>query len=212
MTNTQKSLTEYILDENHFKDFEYEFDYCIIHQENDTGYFNGTVASALGEYNVFKDDESLTYFIAMLVQSKILIAVDICPPGPDSKRIMKLPDCKNDSFLYMKNVNIVPQIKTADKTRIFSGFLSIREIHSAATNHMFLYIDFETVFKWIKKHRTDIDMIAFDIFSKHKYSYYISCDDFIKQINQIKKLAKSYTGKNYVHDLYEICLRKHMPK
>lgn len=32
MTNTQKSLTEYILDENHFKDFEYEFDYCIIHQ------------------------------------------------------------------------------------------------------------------------------------------------------------------------------------
>ena len=54
MTNTQKSLTEYILDENHFKDFEYEFDYCIIHQENDTS-------------------------------------------------IMKLPDCKNDNFLYMKN-------------------------------------------------------------------------------------------------------------
>ena len=53
MTNTQKSLTEYVLDENHFKDFKYEFDYCIIHQENDTDYFNGTLASALAEYNVW---------------------------------------------------------------------------------------------------------------------------------------------------------------
>ena len=145
MTNIRKTLTEYVLDENHFKDFEYEFDYCIIHQENDTDYFNGTLASALAEYNVFKDNESLAYFIATLLRSKILIPIYICPPGKNDTSIMKLPDCKNDSFLYMKNVNIVPQIKLADKTRIFSGFLSIRETRSAATNHMFLYIDFESL-------------------------------------------------------------------
>ena len=212
MTNTQKSLTEYILDENHFKDFEYEFDYCIIHQEKDTDYFNGTLASALAEYNVFKDNESLAYFIATLLRSKILIPIYICPPGKNDTSIMKLPDCKNDSFLYMKNVNIVPQIKLADKTRIFSGFLSIREIHGAATNHMFLYIDFETVYKWIKKHNKEIDMIGFDAFSKHDYSYFISCDDFIKQMDQFKRFIKSYTGKNLISDLHNACIHKHMPK
>ena len=212
MPAIKKSLPEYILDEKHFKDFEYDFDYCIIHQENDTDYFDGTTASALAEYNVFQDDESLTYFMAMLIQSKILIPVGVYPPGPDNTRIMKLPDCKNDGYLYLKNANVVPQIKMADKVRFFSAFLSIREIHKAAANHTFLYIDFETVFKWIKKHRPDIDMIAFDIFSKYKYSYCIGCDDFIKQINQIKRLAKSHTGQNYVRDLHNICLQKHMPK
>ena len=212
MTATKTSLPEYVLDEKCFKDFEYDFDYCIIHRENDTDYFNGTVASALGEYNVFQDDESLTYFIAMLVRSKVLISVDICPPGPEHKRILKLPDCKNDSYLQLKNANLVPQIKVVDEVRVFSAFLSVREINKVAANNTFLYIDFETVFKWIKKHSADIDMIAFDIFSKHNYSYYISCDDFIKQINQIKKLAKSYSGKNYVRDLYDLCLKKHIRK
>ena len=28
-----------MMDENHFKDFEYEFDYCIIHKEKDFDYF-----------------------------------------------------------------------------------------------------------------------------------------------------------------------------
>ena len=212
MTNIRKTLTEYALDENHFKDFEYEFDYCIIHQENDTDYFNGTLASALAEYNVFKDNESLEYFLAVLSQSKILIPIYICPPGKNDTSIMKLPDCKNDSFLYMKNVNIVPQIKIADKTKIFSGFLSIREIHGATAKHMFLYIDFETVYKWIKKHDKEIDMIALDAFSKHGYSYFINCNDFINQIEQIKKLIKRYKGKNFLADVYDICLKKHMPK
>ena len=202
----------YVLDENHFKDFEYDFDYCIIHRENDTDYFNGTVASALGEYNVFKDDESLTYFIAMLVQSKILISVDICSPGPESKRIMKLPYCKNDSYLQLENANLIPQIKTVDKVRIFSAFLSVREINKVPANNTFLYIDFETVFKWIKKHDKEIDMIALDAFSKHGYSYFISCDDFIKQIDQFKRFIKSYTGKNLISDLHNACIHKHMPK
>ena len=175
-------------------------------------YFNGTLANALAEYNVFKDNESLAYFIATLLRSKIMIRIYIWPPGKNDTSIMKLPDCKNDSFLYMKNVNIVPQIKTADKTRIFSGFLSIREIHGATANHMFLYIDFETVYKWIKKHNKEIDMVVFDAFSKHDYSYFISCDDFIKQIDQIKRFAKSYTGKNLISDLHNACIHKHIPK
>ena len=212
MINKKQSLPEYILDEKHFKDFEYDFNYCIIHRENDTDYFNGTTASALGEYNVFQDDESLTYFIAVLAQSKMLISVDICASESDEKSILKLPYCKNDSYLCLENVNLVPQTKVADKVKVFSAFLSIREINKVAENNTFLYIDFETVFKWIKKHRKDIDMVAFDIFSKYGYSYYIKCDDFIKQIDQIKKLAKSYTGKNLTADLFNICLKKHIRK
>lgn len=211
MQKNIKSLPKYVLDENHFKDFEYDFDYCIIHKENDNDYFTGTTASALAEYNVFKDAESLTYFIALLIISKILISVSIYPKGLNKKRIMTLPDCKNDSYLYLKNTNLIPHIKIANKIRFFNVFLSIREIHDIPKNYSFLYIDFETVFKWIKKHRQDVDMIAFDIFSKYGYSYYVSCDDFIKQINEVKKLAKSYPGKNYIRDLYNICLKKHKP-
>lgn len=176
------------MDENHFKDFEYNFDYCIIHKENDTDYFNGTLTSALAEFMTFKDNESLAYFLALLLQSKILLPIYICPPGKNNEYIIKLPDCKNDSFLYMKNANVIPQIKTADNTKFLSAFLSIREIHAIAHNTMFLYTDFETVYKWIKKHRTEIDTIAFDPFAKYDYAWYINVDDFIKQIELFKKL------------------------
>ena len=33
MPQTTQSLSAYIMDENHFKDFEYDFDYCIIHKK-----------------------------------------------------------------------------------------------------------------------------------------------------------------------------------
>lgn len=212
MEKAVKSSPEYIMDENHFKDFEYEFDYCIIHDKNDIGYFSGTLTSALAEFMVFKDNESFMHFLAVLIQSKILIPVGICPPGQNTQNIIKIPDCKNDCFLYMKNANVVPIIKFGDKTRFFSAFGSIREIHSIAHNHMFLYIGFETAYKWIKKHRKEIDVIALDNFSKHEYSWYIETDDFIKQIDKFKKFAKNYSGKNLVADLYNISLQKHMPK
>ena len=212
MEKTVKSLPEYIMDENHFKDFEYEFDYCIIHNKNDIGYFGGTLTSALSEFMIFKDKESFIHFLAILTQSKILIPVGIYPSGRNTQNIIKLPDCKNNSFLYMKNANVVPIIKVGEKTRFFSTFCSIREINTVAHNHMFLYIDFETVYKWIKKHRKEIDIVALDNFSKYNYSWYIETDDFIKQIDEFKKFAKNYSGKNLVAYLYNISLQKHIPK
>ncbi len=212
MQKTTKSLSTYIMDENHFKDFEYNFDYCIIHKENDTDYFNGTLTSALAEFMTFKDNESLAYFLAVLLQSKILLPIYICPPGKNDEYIIKLPDCENNSYLYMKNANVIPQIKTADNTKFLSAFLSIREIHAIAHNTMFLYIDFETVYKWIKKHRTEIDTIAFDPFAKYDYAWYINVDDFIKQIELFKKFVKNYKGKNIISDLHTISLQKHMRK
>lgn len=209
MPITTKSLSKYIMDENHFKDFEYDFDYCIIHQENDTEYFGGILTGALAEFMTFKDNESLAYFLALLLQSKILVPIYICPPGKNDEKIIKLPDCENDSYLYMKNANIVPQIKAADNTRFFSAFLSIREIHGASANHMFLYIDFETVYKWIKKHHKQIDTIVFDPFAKYNYNWVINVDDFIKPIELFKKFIKNYKGKNIISDLHAASLQKH---
>ena len=77
---------------------------------------------------------------------------------------------------------------------------------------MFLYIDFETVYKWIKKHRKEIDIVVLDNFSKYNYSWYVETDDFIKQIDEFKKFAKNYSGKNLVAYLYNISLPKHIPK
>lgn len=212
MQKTTKSLSTYIMDENHFKDFEYEFDYCIIRKEKDFDYLGGTLTSALAEFMTFKDNESLAYFLALLLQSKILLPIYICPPGKNDESIIKIPDCKNKSYLYMKDSNIIPQIKTADNIRFFNAFLSVREIHTVAYNHMFLYIDFETVYKWIKKHRTEIDTIAFDPFAKYDYAWYINVDDFIKQIELFKKFIKNYKGKNIISDLHTISLQKHMRK
>ena len=132
--------------------------------------------------------------------------------GKNDESIIKIPDCKNKSYLYMKNANVIPQIKITDNTKFFSTFLSIREIHNIAHNHMFLYIDFETVYKWIKKHRTEIDTIAFDPFAKYDYAWYINIDDFINQIELVKKFVKNYKGKNLVSDLHTIALQKHTPK
>lgn len=212
MQKTTKSLPTYIMDENHFKDFEYEFDYCIIHKEKDIDYLCGSLTSALAEFMTFKDNESLTYFLALLSQSKILIPVYLCPPGKNNEYIIKSPYCKNDSYLYMKNANVIPQIKTADNTKFLSTFLSIREIHNVAHNHMFLYVDFETVYKWIKKHRTEIDTITFDQFAKYYHAWYINVDDFINQIELFKKFVKSYKGKNLISDLHTISLQKHTSK
>ena len=212
MQKTTKALPAYMMNENHFKDFEYEFDYCIIHKENDFDYLDGALTSALAEFITFKDNESLAYFIALLLQSKILLSIYICPPGKNDESIIKIPDCKNDSCLYMKDSNIIPQIKTADNIRFFNAFLSIREIHAIAHNTMFLYTDFETVYKWIKKHRSEIDTIAFDPFAKYDYAWYINVDDFIKQIELFKKFIKNYKGKNIISDLHTISLQKHMRK
>lgn len=212
MSNSTKSLSAYTMDENHFKDFEYDFDYCIIHKENDTDYFNGTLTSALAEFMTFKDNESLAYLLALLLKSKILIPIYICPPGKNNEYIIKLPDCKNNSCLYIKNANVIPQINTTNNTRFFSAFLSIREIHTVAHNHMFLYIDFETVYKWIKKHHTQIDSIIFDPFAKYDYTWYVNTDDFINQIGLVKKFVKNYTGKNIISNLHTISLEKHMHK
>ncbi len=212
MQKTTKSLSTYIMDENHFKDFEYEFDYCIIRKEKDFDYLGGTLTSALAEFITFKDNESLAYFLALLLQSKIFVPIYTCPPSKNNEYIIKLPDCENDSYLYMKNANVIPQIKTTDNTKFFSTFLSIREIHNIAHNHMFLYIDFETVYKWITKHRTEIDTITFDPFAKYDYAWYINIDDFINQIELVKKFVKNYKGKNLVSDLHTIALQKHTPK
>ena len=200
------------MDENHFQDFEYEFDYSIIHKENDVDYFSGILSGALAEFVIYKDNESLAYFLALILQSKILVPVHICPPGKNDDAMLKLPDCKNNSYLYMKNANVVPQIKIAEGVRSLGAFLSIREIHAIAHNNMFMYIDFETVYKWIRKHRAKIDAIVFDPFAKYDYAWYIGVGDFIKQIEVLKKVLKSYQGKNIISDLRTVSIQKHMPK
>ena len=212
MPHIKKSLPEYIMDENHFKDFEYEFDYCIIHQENDLNYFAGTLTNALSEFITFQDNESFAYFLAQLLQSKILIPVHIYPSGQNDKSIMKLPKCKNDSYLHMQKANIVPQIKIANKTRFFGMFLSIREIQSIAPHNTFIYIAFDTVYKWIKKHHPEIDTIVFDAFSKYEYSWCIDTDDFIKQIESFKKFAKKYNPRNLTSYLHRTSMQKRIVK
>lgn len=181
MSNMKTSLSEYVLDENYFEDFEYNFDYSIIHQENDTDYFSGTLTSALAEVITLKNNETLSRFFTILSQSKILIPIDIS--DTKDKSIMKLLHCRNNNYLNLENVNIVPQIKIGNKTRFFSIFSSIRETHDISTT--FLYIDFKTVYKWIKKYHKDIDVITFDNFSEH-YAWFINCDVFIKELDQFE--------------------------
>ena len=203
----------YVMDENHFKDFEYEFDYCIIHKEKHADYFDGTLSSALSEFITFKDSESLMYFLSVLVYSEMLIPVGaIYPPGTNDKSIIKLPDCKNTDYLYMKNVNVVPKITIGDGNKFFSVFLSIREIHEIASNNTFLYIDFETVYKWIKKHRKEVDVIVFDVFDKNNYVWAVDIGDFIKQIESFYKFEKNYKGKNLISDLHQMSFQKHVKK
>ncbi|MBQ6027343.1 MAG: hypothetical protein IJL21_02220 [Alphaproteobacteria bacterium] len=213
MSNLKKSLPMYVMDENHFKDFEYEFDYCIIHKEKHADYFDGTLSSALSEFITFKDSESLMYFLSVLVYSEMLIPVGaIYPPGTNDKSIIKLPDCKNTDYLYMKNVNVVPKITIGDGNKFFSVFLSIREIHEIASNNTFLYIDFETVYKWIKKHRKEVDVIVFDVFDKNNYVWAVDIGDFIKQIESFYKFEKNYKGKNLISDLHQMSFQKHVKK
>ena len=213
MSKTAKSLPTYVIDESHFKDFEYEFDYRIIHPEKHIDYFGGTLSSALSEFITFKDSESLMYFLSVLVHSEMLIPVGaIYPPGTNDKSIIKLPDCKNTDYLYMKNVNVVPKITTSDNNKFFSVFLSIREIHEIAKNDTFLYIDFETMYKWIKKHRKEVDIIVFDVFDKNNYVWAVDIGDFIKQIELFYKFEKNYKGKNLISDLHQMSFQKHIKK
>ena len=68
------------------------------------------------------------------------------------------------------------------------------------------------MYKWIKKHRKEVDVIVFDVFDKNNYVWAVDIGDFIKQIESFYKFEKNYKGKNLISDLHQMSFQKHVKK
>ncbi len=227
MPRKTKSSPIWICESNQYKDFKLDFPYSIIHHVGDTDYLSGGLSSTLAEWCVFNDKESFAYFMAVLMQSKVLIPVHFLPSfgRPNTMGILHTKRGEMDAsgeYLDIGAVDLVPVVKQADDTgqRFFAVFTSIREISQSPIltienfaphpEYTYLYIEFSRVYEWIKKHRADIDYIAFDLLGQYFTPF--DTDKFIEIIDDFQRNAMAYTGKNLVHDLRIATLDKHLPK
>lgn len=232
MTEKQKSSPAWVCERERYQDFELDFPYSIIHRVRDTDYLTGGLSSALAEWRVFKDDESFVYFIAVLMQSKVLIPVHflLSYGRPRAMTILHTKRGELDArekYANIGSVDMVPLTKRVDETgrEFLAIFTSIREIaktplfpevpHPLAMQqpqYTYLYIEFSRVYEWLKKHKSSVDDVIFDLLGKDYKQVGMSVEAFIETIDRFQTAAQEYTGKNLLHDLMIASLAKHVPK
>lgn len=227
-----KSLPTWVVDREQYRDFELDFQYRIIHRVRDTDYLTGGLSSALAEWRVFKDDESFVYFIAVLMQSKVLIPVHFLPSygRPRAMTILHTKRGELDArekYADIGAIDMVPVTKRVDETgrEFLAIFTSIREIAKTPLfpeaphplvmqqpQYIYLYIEFSRVYEWLKRHQTQVADIVFDLYGKHDKTAFMTVRGFIEIVDRFQAAAHEYKGKNLLHDLMMASLAKHAPK
>ena len=232
MTEKQKSSPAWVCERERYQDFELDFPYSVIHRVRDTDYLTGGLSSALAEWRVFKDAESFAYFIAVLMQAKVLIPVHFLPSygRPSSVTILHTKRGElesSDEYCNIGAVDLVPKTSCVDETgrEFLAIFTSIREISKTPLfpeaphplvvqqpQYTYLYIEFSRVYEWLKKHKSSVDDVIFDLLSKDYKQVGMTVDAFLETIDRFQTVAQEYTGKNLLHDLMMASLAKHAPK
>lgn len=231
MPRKTKFSPVWVWENKRYHDVRLDFPYSIIHRVGDTGYLSGGLSSTLAEWCDFNDAESFIYFIAVLMQSKVLIPVHFLPSfgRPNGMGIMHAKRGEMDApyeYMDIGAVDLVPvTIEIEDMhQRFLAVFTSLREISQSPVlvlknspvpllpnpEYTYLYIEFRLVYEWIKKHRTDIDCIAFDLLGQYFTS--VDIDKFIEIVHDLHCAEMGYKGKNLIHDLRMASLNKHLPK
>lgn len=227
-----KYLPTWVVDREQYRDFELDFQYRIIHRLHETDYMTGGLSSVLMEWSVFRDDESFVYFIAVLMQSKVLIPVHFLPSygRPRAMTILHTKRGELDArekYADIGAIDMVPVTKRVDETgcEFLAIFTSIREIAKTPLfpeaphplvmqqpQYTYLYIEFSCVYEWLKKHKSSVDDVIFDLLSKDYKQVGMTVDAFVETIDRFQTAAQEYTGKNLLHDLMMASLAKHVPK
>ncbi len=212
-----------VLEYSKYKDFELDFNYSIIHGIGDADYIDGTLASALAEYTCFKDNESWNYFLAQLMQSKVLVPVHILPSFEKANTMAILHINSDELVDVQENIvrnetlDLIPATTAnSNKEEFLMIFLSIRELNgyynSDRKTDTLLYIEFKHVYNWLKKHKKYLDFIIFDLFDKYNYTLKMNSSEFIKTVKNFETIKKEYKGKDFIGDLRNVSLDKHISK
>lgn len=227
MPQNNKSLPVWCCDQGRYHDVGLDFPYSIIHKIDDTDYLTGGAGGALAEWRVFDDKESLVYFFAVLMRSKVLVPVNFLPSRgrPNSMAIIHAKSGELDARIEYADigaVDLLPDVKDASEIhqRFLAVFTSVREISQSpvlplgksfgAVGCTYLYIEFSHVYEWIKKHHTDLDCITIDLWGRYFTPF--DANKFIEVADEVKRAEMEYSGKNLIHDLRMASLNKHVPK
>lgn len=217
MPQNNKSLPVWFCDQGRYHDVGLDFPYSIIHKIGDTDYLTSGAGGALAEWRVFDDKESLVYFFAVLMCSKVLVPVKFLPSRgrPNSMAIIHAKRGELDARIEYADigaVDLLPDVKDASEIhqRFLAVFTSVREISHSSDGTVYLYIEFSYVYDWLKKHCTDLDCIAIDLWGRYFTPFDVN--KFIEVADEVKRAEMGYSGKNLIHDLRMASLNKHVPK
>lgn len=209
----------WILEETKYKDISGDFEYVILHKVRDTEYLSGTLSSALAECGVFKDVESMTYFVALLLSSRVLVEVnllsaDIFPELEQSKILQFTPGMlQAPTFLYtdFNDAMVIPEVRNIEAgvglcLSIFTALLELREI-SDLDKRIFMYVDFRHVLDWLCQHASETQSVAFDCWSN--VPLVMPVNDLLEIVDRHQEFMKNYSGRDIISELRHISLAKH---
>lgn len=210
---------KWILEEAKYKDISGDFECAILHKTGDAEYLSGTLRSAFVEWATFKDVESMAYFVALLLSSRVLVEVnllsaEIFPELEQSKLLQFVPGMlQAPTFQYtdLNDAMAVPEVRDIEAgvgpcLSIFTALPELREIPDL-DKRIFMYIDFRHVLDWLRQHASEIQSVAFDCMSHTPLV--IPVNDLLEIVDKHQKVMKNYSGRNAVSELRQISLAKH---
>lgn len=210
---------KWILEEAKYKDISGGFEYTILHKAGDTEYLSGTLRSALAEWDAFKDVESMAYFMALLLSSRVLVEVnllsaEIFPELQQSKLLQFTPGMlQAPTFQYtdFNDAMVVPVIRDIEANvgpclSMFTAVSELREIPDL-DKRIFVYIDFRCVLDWLRQHVSEIKSVAFDCMLNAPLV--MPVNDLLEIVDRHQEFMKNYDGPNAISELRQISLTKH---
>lgn len=210
---------KWILEEAKYKDISGGFEYTILHKAGDTEYLSGTLRSALAEWDAFKDVESMAYFVALLLSSRVLVEVnllsaEIFPELEQSKLLQFTPGMlQAPTFQYtdFNDAMAIPEVRDAGKDighclPVFTALRELREIPDL-DKRIFMYVDFRGVLDWLRQHASEIKSVAFDCISNTPLV--MPLNDLLERVGKYQEFIKNYDGPNAISELRQISLAKH---
>ena len=210
---------KWILEEAKYKDISGGFEYTILHKAGDTEYLSGTLHSALVEWEAFKDVESMAYFVALLLSSRVLVEVnllsaDIFSELEQSKLLQFTPGMlQAPTFQYtdFNDAMVIPEVRDAGKDighclPVFTALRELREIPDL-DKRIFMYVDFSGVLDWLRQHASGIKSVAFDCMSNAPLV--MPLNDLLERVGKYQEFIKNYDGPNAISELRQISLAKH---
>lgn len=185
---------KWILEKTKYKDISGGFDYTVLHRAGDTEYLSGTLRSALVEWDAFKDVESMTYFMALLLSSRVfvevnLLSAELLPELEQSKILQFGPgmlDNQAAPYTDFSDAMVIPEVRDARKDigHCLPVFTAVRELRKILESDKRWYVDTygDQLVEFWRKFNPDVQEVPIDC--NHRIFMYIDFEKLVCWLRQ----------------------------